>query len=160
MEKVCLLIGSNLLNPLKQVKLAINSLNNLPNTKLINVSSFYTSLPLGNKNQPDFINAITEINTDLTPSLLLKYIQIIEINQGRIRTLEKWSSRSIDIDILFFGNKIINTPKLIIPHYDIYNRAFILYPLLEIINPLTQISNKINILNALNFVNKNDISIL
>ncbi|CEN32096.1 2-amino-4-hydroxy-6-hydroxymethyldihydropteridinepyrophosphokinase [Candidatus Westeberhardia cardiocondylae] len=126
-------MGSNLCNPFKQINEAINNIIfSFPHTKLLSCSSYYRSKPLGLKNQPDFLNVVVLLKTFLSPEMLLKNIQLIELKQGRVRTLKRWESRTLDIDILLFGNCVINTKKLIVPHYDMKNRSFVLYPLFEL----------------------------
>lgn len=87
---------------------------------------------MGPKNQPDYVNAVAEIATSLSPQELLSVLQAIEQDHGRVRDTEKWGARTLDMDILLFGDKIINSDGLIIPHYGLYERAFVLYPLREI----------------------------
>lgn len=133
MEYVWIGIGSNLSDPKAQVDCAIVSLSKLPTTKLVSCSSYYCSVPLGMKNQPHFLNAVVILNTNLEPEELLVWIRKIEQQQGRVRNFcNRWISRTLDLDILLFGNFIINTSQLIIPHYDILNREFVIYPMFEL----------------------------
>lgn len=134
MERVWVGIGSNLNDPKKQVDQAIQSLSTLPLTKLLICSSYYRSHPLGNRSQPDFLNVVVLLETNLNPEELLVYMKCIEHQQGRIRHVfsDKWMSRTLDLDILLFGKYFINTHTLIIPHYDMKNREFVLYPLMEL----------------------------
>ena len=88
---------------------------------------------MGPADQPDFINRVIALNTDLTPEQLLDELQAIENQQGRIRTIH-WGPRTIDLDILLYGNETISTPRLTIPHPGLKDRAFFIYPLSEI-NP-------------------------
>ncbi|AFA41334.1 2-amino-4-hydroxy-6-hydroxymethyldihyropteridine pyrophosphokinase [Wigglesworthia glossinidia endosymbiont of Glossina morsitans morsitans (Yale colony)] len=125
-------IGSNIKNPKIQADCAINALKNLPNTKILACSQYYNSKPLGTRNQPNFLNAVVKLYTNLLPRELLKKIKKIENNQGRQRNSIKWGPRSLDLDILLFENNIYKFSDLIIPHYDLYNRSFFLYPLMEI----------------------------
>ncbi|URJ28029.1 2-amino-4-hydroxy-6-hydroxymethyldihydropteridine diphosphokinase [Candidatus Blochmannia vicinus (nom. nud.)] len=145
MERVWIGLGSNMSNPKKQADKAMWSLSNLPATKLIAFSSYYRSRPLGHKNQPDFLNAIIILDTNLSPKSLLSHIQYIEKKQGRVRLHNSlvWQSRTLDLDILLFGQHNIQTSELIIPHYDIYNREFIIYPLIELDNRLIFPNGKI-----------------
>lgn len=137
MEQVWIGVGSNLLNPKKQVDCAIQALSRLPYTRLVSSSSYYRSFPLGMENQPDFLNAVVVLDTNLDPEMLLFYTQKIELQQGRIRTFtHRWSSRTLDLDILLFGQRLIHTDQLIVPHYDMKNRAFVMYPLVELDNTL------------------------
>lgn len=138
MERVWIGIGSNLLNPKNQVDCAIAALSQLPSTKLVSNSSYYLSSPLGiQKDQPDFLNAVTVLDTNLDPKSLLIYINKIEQQHGRIRNrINRWASRTLDLDILLFGKYNIYTKELIIPHYDMKNREFVMYPLFELDNSL------------------------
>ncbi|MBX4180690.1 2-amino-4-hydroxy-6-hydroxymethyldihydropteridine diphosphokinase [Sodalis sp. CWE] len=148
MERVWLSIGSNLSNPLQKVNNAIKALKDLPKTRLVACSSYYRSRPLGLKNQPDFLNAVVALDTNLAPGTLLIYIQKIELCQGRIRTKNRFGPRTLDLDILLFGKKIIIENHLVIPHYDMYRREFVLYPLSEIA-PDLKLPNGVLISNQL-----------
>lgn len=137
MEYVWIGIGSNLLDPKKQVDCAIVSLSKLPETRLVSSSSYYCSKPLGMQSQPYFLNAVVVLNTNLEPEELLVCMQKIEQQQGRVRKYcNRWISRTLDLDILLFGNCVINTTQLVIPHYDILNREFFIYPMIELDNCL------------------------
>ena len=125
-------LGSNLDNPVQQVKQAISELSQTEGLTLGKTSSLYRSPPLGPPDQPDYINAVAEIATDLSPEQLLLNLQGIEQRHGRVRGAEKWIARTLDLDILLYGDKIITTDGLVIPHYGLYERAFVLYPLQEI----------------------------
>lgn len=132
MKHVWLAVGSNLYKPFQQVNTTINLLKSLPKTSFITCSSYYRSRPFGIHNQPDFLNTVVKLHTELTPEQLLDHTKKIEIYQGRVRTNQRWGPRIIDIDILLFDNLIINTPRLIVPHYDMHHREFMLYPLAEL----------------------------
>ena len=95
----------------------------------------YLSKPLEFKDQPDYINCVISVVTKLTPYELLKTLQEVEKNQGRVRK-EKWGARTIDLDILLYGNEKISDKELTIPHPEIYKRHFVVYPLAEISNNL------------------------
>lgn len=124
-------LGSNLHTPLEQLKRALNALAQLPQTQLMAVSSFYRSKPLGPQDQPDYLNAAVEISTALSPLALLDELQRIENEQGRVR-LRRWGERTLDLDILLYGNEIIQSERLTVPHYDMHNREFVIVPLVEI----------------------------
>lgn len=124
-------LGSNLNNPSAQLNEAIKTLKLSYNIQVLKISSFYQTKPWGVINQPDFINAVIKISTDLAPDNLLNLINNIEENQGRIRE-QKWGPRIIDIDILLYDQQIINSEKLTIPHQELKNRKFVLEPLIEI----------------------------
>lgn len=132
MTRVYIALGSNLTNPLHQVQSALNALAELPQTKLIATSSLYRTPPLGPQDQPDYLNAVVALDTDLSAENLLDHTQKIELEHGRVRKDERWGPRTLDLDILLFGDEIINTERLTVPHYDMKNRQFMLYPLAEI----------------------------
>lgn len=132
MTRVYIALGSNLANPLHQVQSALNALAELPQTKLTATSSLYRTPPLGPQDQPDYLNAVVALDTDLSAENLLDHTQKIELEHGRVRKDERWGPRTLDLDILLFGDEIINTERLTVPHYDMKNRQFMLYPLAEI----------------------------
>lgn len=132
MTRVYLALGSNLADPLHQVQAALDALAALPETTLVVSSAFYRTPPYGPPNQPDYLNAAVALDTDLLPEDLLDQTQRIEQQQGRVRKDERWGPRTLDLDIMLFGNQTLNTPRLTVPHYDIANRAFMLVPLVEI----------------------------
>ena len=124
-------LGSNLNNPKAQLEQAINHLQQLPKTNFISVSSFYHSKPVGPQDQPDFINAVAKIETTLEPLELLDQLQSIEKKQDRIKT-RHWGERTIDCDILYYGDIVLKTARLTIPHPEIQAREFVLKPLAEL----------------------------
>ncbi|MDO6594993.1 2-amino-4-hydroxy-6-hydroxymethyldihydropteridine diphosphokinase [Neptuniibacter sp. 1_MG-2023] len=126
-------LGSNLDDPIQQVSSALNELALLDKCELINASSLYASAPVGPQDQPDFINAVAEIETELSPEALLDQLQLLEQKHQRIRE-RHWGPRTLDLDILLYGHQIIETERLSIPHPYMYERSFVLYPLAEI-NP-------------------------
>jgi 2-amino-4-hydroxy-6-hydroxymethyldihydropteridine diphosphokinase len=130
MVQVYLLLGSNLGDRHKNLATAIDCLMEDAG-KIMSSSSIYKTRAWGNTNQPDFYNQVIEIATALDPDSLLQTILSIEIKMGRMR-LEKWGERVIDIDILFFGNLVIKTEHLTIPHPQLPYRRFTLVPLAEI----------------------------
>ncbi|MCK5727660.1 MAG: 2-amino-4-hydroxy-6-hydroxymethyldihydropteridine diphosphokinase [Methylococcales bacterium] len=124
-------VGSNLHDPctqVKQARIALKSAEKIIETRF---SSLYSSPPMGPKNQPDYINAVMAIVTSLSPMELLRCLQVIENNQGRVRE-QHWGSRTLDLDLLLYDQRQINLPDLIVPHKGIKDRAFVLYPLQEI----------------------------
>jgi len=130
MERVYVGLGSNLADPAEQLREAIKSMAHLPNTRLRGVSSFYVSdslLP----GQPRYTNAVAGLDTSLEPLALLDALQAIENDQGRERH-ERWGPRTLDLDILVFGDRLIEEPRLQVPHYHMHARAFVLYPLAEL----------------------------
>ena len=125
---VYLAIGSNI-NPKKNFKLALKELSNIG--KIISVSKFIKTKPEGYLNQPDFLNGAVKFQTNLTPQNLLKELKNIEQRLKR-NTSFRNGPRTIDIDIIFYGNLILKTPNLIIPHLRANKRFFVLKPLSEI----------------------------
>ncbi|MBJ3782249.1 2-amino-4-hydroxy-6-hydroxymethyldihydropteridine diphosphokinase [Enterobacter asburiae] len=125
-------IGSNLASPLEQVNAAVQALGEIPQSKIVAVSSFYRTPPLGPQDQPDYLNAAVVLETALDADTLLDNTQRIELQQGRVRKAERWGPRTLDLDIMLFGHETINTERLTVPHYDMKNRGFMLWPLFEV----------------------------
>lgn len=125
-------IGSNLASPLEQVKAALDAMGEIPQSRVVAVSSFYRTPPLGPQDQPDYLNAAVALETTLAAETLLDHTQRIELQQGRVRKAERWGPRTLDLDIMLFGDQVIHTPRLTVPHYDMKNRGFMLWPLFEI----------------------------
>lgn len=124
-------LGSNLQDPLAQLRAAVSALADLPDTHLQRVSSCWRSAAVGPGDQPDYLNAVARIDTGLEAAALLEALQAIETAQGRVRT-ERWGPRTLDLDLLLYGNAIIDTPTLTVPHPRMTQRDFVLYPLREI----------------------------
>jgi 2-amino-4-hydroxy-6-hydroxymethyldihydropteridine diphosphokinase len=124
-------LGSNLQQPLMQVQRALQALQTLPESELVQHSHLYRSAPLSGNDQPDYINAVAMLRTGLTPLALLETLQAIEQQQGRIRTAERWASRSLDLDMLLYADYCSDDLHLTLPHPELYNRAFVLYPLYD-----------------------------
>ena len=124
-------LGSNIKQPDRQIKNAIIALDNLPDTTVIRDSGFYKSTPMGPKDQPDYLNAVVEIETAIGAAELLKHCQMIEQQQGRVR-LQRWGERTIDLDILLFADEQIETDTLTVPHPGICQRDFVYMPLLKL----------------------------
>lgn len=132
-------LGSNLGNPVQQLDRAISAIQALPGTRLLGQSSFYQSTPLEDGThpvvdgpQPDYVNAAVMLDTSLTPFRLLEYLLDIETKQGRIRGARRWQARTLDLDLLLYGEERIRTEDLVVPHPEITNRNFVLLPLAEI----------------------------
>lgn len=132
MTVVYIAIGSNLASPLEQVNAAVQAIGEIPDSRIVAVSSFYRTPPLGPQDQPDYLNAAVALDTALAPEALLDHTQRIELQQGRVRKAERWGPRTLDLDIMLFGDEVINSPRLTVPHYDMKNRGFMLWPLFEI----------------------------
>lgn len=132
MERVYIGLGSNLAEPRDQLRGALKALAALPSSSLVAVSSLYISDPLGPPDQPRYNNAVAVLDTSLAPLTLLDALQAIEQAQGRERKAERWGPRTLDLDILLFGDRLLEEPRLTVPHYHLHARAFVLYPLAEV----------------------------
>ncbi|ATR84792.1 2-amino-4-hydroxy-6-hydroxymethyldihydropteridine diphosphokinase [Pseudomonas sp. FFUP_PS_473] len=131
MPRVYIGLGSNLDDPRQQLESALQSLEQLPATDLVAVSSFYTSDSLS-PGQPRYTNAVAALDSALEPIALLDALQSIENAQGRVRK-ERWGARTLDLDILLYGDQVIDEPRLKVPHYHMQARPFVLYPLAELV---------------------------
>ena len=125
-------LGSNLDEPVHQVQSVIDSLGYVPSSHLEKCSSLYRNPPMGPPDQPDYVNAVVRLRTCLDPQTLLKELQAIERSQGRVRNGKRWGPRIIDLDLLIYGDEIIDEPGLHVPHPGLPERAFVLIPLSEI----------------------------
>jgi 2-amino-4-hydroxy-6-hydroxymethyldihydropteridine diphosphokinase len=125
-------LGSNLQHPAKQLRQGFQQLQELPHSTLLHQSSLYQSAPLGLAEQPDYINAVAEIQTRLSASDLLQNLLDIESRQGRKRGAERWVARTLDLDLLLYSNEKIASENLVVPHPGLHQRHFVLYPLYEI----------------------------
>lgn len=125
-------LGSNQGDPVAKAKSAISILSTHADMTVTSVSSLYRSAPMGPQDQPDYINAVLAIETSLSAIELLDSLQKIELDHGRERKDERWGPRTLDLDILLFGQETINNPRLTVPHYGMKLREFVIYPLLEI----------------------------
>lgn len=125
-------IGSNLDEPRRQVASAIEDLGRLPDTRLIRASSRYRSPPMDRSEQPDYVNAVAALLTQLDPHSLLHALQAIEKQHGRVHDGCRWAARPLDLDLLVFGDREICNDDLTVPHPGIAKRAFVLLPLCEI----------------------------
>lgn len=121
-------LGSNLAEPLLQLQQALAALARLPHSRLGRVSPFYRNPALGPGTQPDYINAVAELFTALDAADLLENLQAIENAQGRVRS-ERWGARTLDLDLLLYGEQTIATATLQVPHPRLRERNFVLYPL-------------------------------
>lgn len=135
MQRVYIGLGSNLANPTEQLRAALGAIAGLPQSRLGPCSSLYASDPLGPPDQPRYCNAVVALDTDLQPLELLDALQAIEQSQGRERKAERWGPRTLDLDILLYGQQCIDLPRLQVPHYHMHARPFVLYPLAEISGP-------------------------
>ena len=125
-------VGSNLADPVAQAKSAIEVLKQHPDLNVVAVSSLYSSTPMGPQDQPDYINAVIAVETELSPLALLDCTQSIEQEHGRVRKAERWGPRTLDLDIVLYGDLEHHCERLTVPHYGMKVREFVLYPLAEI----------------------------
>ncbi len=132
MVEVYIGLGSNLENPAEQIRHARLSIANQAHISEVGFSSLYASPPMGPQDQPDYVNAVMRINTDLSAIELLRVLQKIEIDCGRVRKGERWGARTLDLDLLLYADQQIELPDLTVPHIGLSERAFVLYPLQEI----------------------------
>ena len=123
-------LGANI-EPRRHLKLAFEELAQLPETRVARTSSLYRTAPLGHTEQPDFLNAVAELDTGLGPEALLGHLQEIENRHGRERPFPN-APRTLDLDLLLHGNSMVQTPRLTLPHPRMHERAFVLEPLVEI----------------------------
>lgn len=125
-------LGANLGNPVQQLTDALAAIASHAEIKLLERSHFYSSAPMGPKDQPDYVNAVCKVSTNLQPLALLHQLQAIEQQYGRVRKAERWGARTLDLDLLLYGDAYIKTDELTVPHYGIKGREFVLVPLFEI----------------------------
>ena len=125
-------LGSNLSEPTKQLRSALEAIDKLPSTKIVQSSSLYSSKPMGPQDQPNYVNAVVQLSSDLEPLNLLSSLQHIENEHGRTRNSGRWTARTLDLDIILYNSQIIDLPTLSVPHPGMKEREFVLYPLLEI----------------------------
>ncbi|APZ42164.1 2-amino-4-hydroxy-6-hydroxymethyldihydropteridine diphosphokinase [Acidihalobacter ferrooxydans] len=129
-------LGSNLQTPEQQLRQALDELARIPRTRLVAQSGLYRNPPMGPVAQPDFVNAAAALETQLPALELLDELQAIEQAHGRVR-IERWGPRTLDLDLLLYGDHSIEEPRLRVPHPGLHERPFVLYPLAEIAPELT-----------------------
>lgn len=125
-------LGANLDDPAAQVRRAFNELGELPGTRLTARSPLYRTPPLGPPVQPDYVNAVAALSTELAPLELLAALRAIEKKHGRVRDDTRWGPRTLDLDLLLFGELVLDSPELTLPHPGLHVRAFVLYPLVDV----------------------------
>ncbi len=131
MKRAYIGLGSNLEDPLHQVSDALQELAGIAQSRVIARSSLYRSDPVGPPGQPDYINAVAALDTELAPEQLLDALQAIEQAHQRVRKIH-WGPRTLDLDILLFDDQVIATERLTVPHAWMLERNFVLWPLAEI----------------------------
>ncbi len=127
----CVALGANIGEPLRQIEAGFSALAALPGTRLLARSSLYRSAPVGYADQPDFVNAVALIETTLAPHALLDAVLNIERVNGRVREFPN-APRTLDLDIVLYGDVVLQEPGLTIPHARMLERAFVMVPLAEI----------------------------
>lgn len=126
-------LGANLDDPARHVREAINALGGIPGCRLVKASRLYRSSPMGPQDQPDYVNAVAKLSVDLNPHRLLDELQAIEAAHGRVRKPDmRWGPRTLDLDILLYGDRTMDDGRLTIPHPGLCVRPFVFVPLLEI----------------------------
>lgn len=133
-------LGSNLGEREAMIRLALDDLARLPSTTLVRASSLYDTEPVGEVDQPNFLNAVAELDTELSARQLLWNLSLIEKRLGRLRT-QRWGPRTIDLDLLLYGAQVIDESDLSVPHPELTRRSFVLVPLVELdpllVHPVT-----------------------
>jgi len=124
-------LGANLGDREASIRAALEAIAAMPDTDLVRVSSLYDTEPVGEVDQPNFLNAVALVDTELDPRQLLWNLMLVEKKLGRVRT-QRWGPRTIDLDLLLFGDEIIEDPDLRVPHPEIIRRSFVLVPLVEL----------------------------
>ncbi|HSG22453.1 MAG TPA: 2-amino-4-hydroxy-6-hydroxymethyldihydropteridine diphosphokinase [Azonexus sp.] len=124
-------LGANLGDPISTIRAAFGALANLPESRVVRCSSLYRTAPVGNTEQPEFINAVAALETTLAPEALLDALLDIETRFGRIRA-EKDGPRTLDLDLLLYNYQQLDLPRLTLPHPRLHLRAFVLHPLAEL----------------------------
>jgi len=125
-------LGSNLSDPAEQIRKAVLAIGQIKDSCISKVSALYYSRPMGPQDQPDYMNAVLALETELSALALLDELQAIENKAGRVRKENRWGARILDLDILLFGDQVINNDRLTVPHYGMKLREFVLVPLAEI----------------------------
>lgn len=125
-------LGANLGDPLKHLQNAYDELTQLSQTAVTRLSAIYRSAPIGPGDQGDYLNAVAALDTDLSPLEMLDALQAIEARAGRERT-QRWAARTLDLDVLLYGDLTINCERLRVPHVELFKRNFVLVPLAELL---------------------------
>ncbi len=128
-------LGSNLGDREQQLQQALKRLTELADIRVAAVSNIYETKPVGDADQPDFLNMTAMVETTLTPIELLKRCLAVETDMGRVRT-RRWGPRIIDVDLLIYNDITVEIPELRLPHPEIMNRSFVLIPLKDIASEL------------------------
>ena len=142
-------LGSNIGDSKAYLNNAIEAFQVHPFIKDVTVSNVYLSKPHGPKDQPDYFNAVVRLSTSLKPEALLDHLQFIEKTNHRVRKgVVRWGARTLDLDLLFYGDEVINTRRLTVPHPRICERSFVLLPLKDLA-PHLKLTDKITITDCI-----------
>ena len=133
----CVALGSNLASsfgsPQETLRRAIHALASTPGIRVLARSIWHRTAPVGNRDQPDFVNGACVLETTLSPEDLLEHLLAIEVRFGRDRrTSQRWGPRTLDLDLILYGTRVVHCPYLVVPHPRMHERAFVLEPLAEI----------------------------
>ena len=132
MSTVYIALGSNLGDREEHIKQAVIDIDNIEGCADVVCASIYETAPMGPQDQPDYLNSVCRCHCTLEPHVLLKELQLIEQQHGRSRTTARWTARTLDLDILLIDDKQIKDDVLLVPHAEIANRSFVLWPLSEL----------------------------
>lgn len=124
-------LGANLGDRLANLQRAVDALGAAPGVRVVRSSRVYETEPVGGPEQPEYLNAVVEVRTELAPRDLLAACRSVEDDMGRVRT-ERWGPRPIDVDVLTYGTETIDEPDLVVPHPRMHERGFVLVPLAEL----------------------------
>ncbi len=161
-ETVCCYIGlgSNQGESLATLHSALQHLNANPHTFVDAVSNFYRSKPVGPQDQPDYVNAVACLQTQLSTEDLLDYLLAVEKQHGRVRDPAlRWGPRTLDLDLLLYGDAIIQTERLTVPHPFLCERSFVVYPLFELVGNL-KLPNGVWLDNYREKLSANDLTLI
>lgn len=125
-------LGANLDDPRTQVLRALDEISDLPASRIVARSSLYKSPPMGPPDQPDYVNAVAALETELAPLTLLEELRALERRHGRHRDGSRWGPRALDLDLLLYDDLVLQSPELTLPHPGAHERAFVLYPLHDV----------------------------
>lgn len=130
-------LGSNLQDPAQQLQSALKALTSTEGVTHVTASPFYRSVAVGPGEQPDYVNAVAALQTSLSPLALLEALQTIEQSHGRVRGAQRWTARTLDLDLLLFDDAVIESERLTVPHPQMAVRNFVLRPLWDLAPELT-----------------------
>jgi 2-amino-4-hydroxy-6-hydroxymethyldihydropteridine diphosphokinase len=157
MNTVYIGLGSNLGQSIDCLKQALDSLDAHPQIEVLSISRFYRSRPMGPADQPDYINAAVKIESLLSVESILAACQMLEILLGRVRKVERWGPRTLDLDILLADDFCSNSAYLTVPHYGMLSRSFVLLPLADILSPETMLPQGLTLRQAIEQLTLDDI---